>query len=168
MNEEIRVRVRTGTSTRPPEYMTEEEHRHSWFSVRPWRIRDTRTSQESFIPMTFELIQNEDSALALFHIGSVQDMSGDLVDGGDLDRIVARSLADTELKRNHNIKISLRPRNCEPSETTDICTVCQSCLSRKVTTTECQHTFHYPCIAEWVKYKPSCPVCRHPIPVLEK
>ena len=49
----------------------------------------------------------------------------------------------------------------------DICVICQQCFERNdgVANLACTHTLHYSCMAEWVKYKAECPVCRRCIPV---
>jgi hypothetical protein len=42
------------------------------------------------------------------------------------------------------------------------CSICLdtfSCLS-KIKTLECNHSFHSDCIKEWLRIRPTCPLCR--------
>jgi hypothetical protein len=86
-----------------------------------------------------------------------------------LNSIIQRSLNDTELNRDPNIKINLPYFVCEKVEEKK-CSICQSnfCIGEKLVKSSCGHTQHYDCLNEWVKYNSTCPECRKNIPVLEK
>lgn len=45
------------------------------------------------------------------------------------------------------------------------CTICVTAfeIGEKITELECKHVLHTECIAEWVKYKSECPICRHSV-----
>ena len=45
------------------------------------------------------------------------------------------------------------------------CTICLEKINNKKIELSCNHIFHRDCLREWMKQKPSCPVCRRDIPV---
>jgi len=155
--EDIQINIRTGTSTRNPEYKTENERKHTWFP----ESRRVRRRRNETIPVFVEFYQDEGAAMALISLSTGSTSSS-------IESILAQSMQDTELRRDANIQISLTSRGVTNKEKDEICSICQSALSDKVVTTPCNHTFHYPCVSEWAKYKTSCPVCRQGIPVLER
>lgn len=45
------------------------------------------------------------------------------------------------------------------------CSICMDPIeSEMIPILECDHRFHTNCIQKWVRFNPSCPVCRHNIP----
>jgi hypothetical protein len=44
----------------------------------------------------------------------------------------------------------------------EICTICISefTLDEKLTTLECDHTYHHACITEWYQKNQACPICK--------
>ena len=51
------------------------------------------------------------------------------------------------------------PRAGVMSET---CTICSEGLSADLCATPCGHVFHHPCIVQWMRQKPECPICKSP------
>jgi hypothetical protein len=72
--------------------------------------------------------------------------------------------------KNANIVLDVHSRKCTQSEISKECAVCLEKIKEGdvVATIQCAHTFHYPCITEWGKYKQECPLCRTRIPILEE
>jgi hypothetical protein len=40
------------------------------------------------------------------------------------------------------------------------CCICLDKNEKPWATAQCAHSFHVPCISEWIKHNPSCPICR--------
>jgi hypothetical protein len=61
---------------------------------------------------------------------------------------------------------SLLSLNCEKYTTPRRETMCSICLSdfkegdNVSVLPKCKHTFHYDCLADWIKLKNNCPLCR--------
>lgn len=83
---------------------------------------------------------------------------------------IVPSLYDDELTRNPNIRLDIKSRNYKTTDLNEECTVCQSKFKEadKLCTLKCKHTFHYNCLRKWGQYKQDCPLCRVPIPILER
>jgi hypothetical protein len=75
----------------------------------------------------------------------------------------------TEEKKPH-IKLCISTKIANESVINDICTICVSNfdVGDNITELECKHTHHTDCIAEWVKYKSECPVCRCSISTVDE
>jgi hypothetical protein len=86
------------------------------------------------------------------------------------DHILNTSLYDDELTRNPNIRLDIKSRSYKTTDLNGECTVCQSKFkeSDRLCTLKCKHTFHYNCLKRWGQYKQDCPLCRVPIPILER
>lgn len=67
----------------------------------------------------------------------------------------------TQEKKPH-IKLGIASKIAEESMKNENCAICMSKFEAgdNITGLECKHTLHTDCIAEWVKYKSECPVCR--------
>ena len=70
----------------------------------------------------------------------------------------------TQEKKPH-IKIGITSKIADESLIDENCAICMSKfdVGENITNLECKHTLHTDCIAEWVKYKSECPVCRSDI-----
>ena len=132
---EIRITIRTGTSTRRP---VEREYKN-----------------------------NENNIIPLVSVQFFIDRDDILAE--TLNSIIQRSLNETELKRNGNIKLNTPCFKYEKKEP-ETCVICQEKISQGDTVSKisCGHVHHYNCLEEWAKYTPKCPTCRHVIPVLER
>lgn len=76
---------------------------------------------------------------------------------------------DNQLHRQ-SIDVDIESRHAKTSDLSSECSICCKNfeLKEKLSTLECGHTFHYPCLLEWGKYKPECPLCRKKIPIVER
>jgi hypothetical protein len=68
------------------------------------------------------------------------------------------------------IKLCIESKIVDKSMENNSCTICVSKfeVGENITELECKHTLHTDCIAEWVKYKSNCPVCRAAILTLDE
>jgi hypothetical protein len=75
----------------------------------------------------------------------------------------------TQEKKPH-IKLGIASKIADESMKNESCTICVSKfdVGENITELECKHTLHTDCIAEWVKYKSECPVCRQDIQTIDK
>ena len=56
---------------------------------------------------------------------------------------------------------SIEAKNfCTPISSVFVCVICQGVSSEKPLITQCEHIFCKPCIENWLKVSPVCPVCR--------
>ena len=71
---------------------------------------------------------------------------------------------------NSNIQLDIKSRSCKTGDLNGECTVCQSKFleTERLCTLKCKHTFHFNCLKRWGEYKQDCPLCRVPIPILER
>jgi hypothetical protein len=79
-----------------------------------------------------------------------------------LEIAIQNSENDLCLHRNENITLNL---TCQPYDTTnkqyDSCSICTDNFDKEdVAVLNCGHIYHPPCIKEWGKYKPNCPICK--------
>ena len=56
--------------------------------------------------------------------------------------------------------IALNSLNSIVIDTETECCICLDKNNKPWATVRCMHSFHATCIAEWMKQKPSCPICR--------
>lgn len=146
-DENIRVNIRTGTSTRVPrlygESLAFEEKTASSPLIGTIRI------EIDHAPLTYETL------LSLMRERDIYNIS---------------LLNDNELTRNPRIKLDIRSRQCRTADVHEECSICQNKfkLGEKLSSLNCHHIFHYNCLQEWGKYKQECPLCRTTIPVLER
>lgn len=159
---DIKINVRTGTSTRRS---VQRENNTNQFSI----------YDNLLTPSVFEynIVYNRDGTRTVSIIrddypGQLNNLFFNFSDAF-LNSVIQRSLNDTELKRDPNIRIDSHYFVCEKADEKK-CSICQSnfCVGEKLVKSSCGHTHHYECLNEWVKYKSSCPECRKDIPVLEK
>ena len=66
-------------------------------------------------------------------------------------------------------EVTIKTRSFPPLEQADNseCSICLETFDsskRSVTTTECHHTFDSDCLAKWLTYKSSCPLCYKMLP----
>lgn len=74
-------------------------------------------------------------------------------------------------EKKPNIKLGIKSDLWKDVFKDEICSICGDQCNKgelKVIETPCKHIFHENCIAEWVQYKPECPVCRKNIPTYEE
>lgn len=135
---EIRVTIRTGTSTRRPIERLDN------------RPRLTITIEQSTRYSELNLL------LEILDILQYDDIVQDTIHDGELERDECVEL-DIERRNCQQTEIG-----CECTICKDI-----FLLGQKLTTLEtCSHTFHHNCINEWGKYKQECPLCRSIIPIV--
>ena len=147
-DETIRVNIRTGTSTRAP------------------RLRNTESNQ---LPFEGEITIEFNSVLMNSYPRFLN--TGYFYRDENVYDLIARSMYDSQLSRNPNIHLAIRPHNCKSIEVGQHCSVCQDKfkLGESLSTLQdCKHTFHNECLQEWGKYKQECPLCRSAIPILER
>jgi len=107
----------------------------------------------------------------LMHLFSMVSGQSAPVGQQELQQLLARSLHDGELHRDENLQLDINSKACRTTDLDKDCTICQNKyrLGEKLSTLDdCAHTFHFSCLKEWGMYKPECPLCRNPIPVLER
>lgn len=70
---------------------------------------------------------------------------------------------DTTIQKDDTICLDIEEKKSTKEST---CSICQNMIKIDDSISEltCSHVFHYDCITEWGKYKPSCPLCRVDIP----
>jgi len=160
----IKVVIRTPTSVRrgvPHERLRSEEH----VTVRVG-FSTTENSYENLM-MLMQLANVFPQSTV-----SPEEHSSHMVRYSSIiQQIIEQSMHESgELKRDANIVSDIKSRDCLTTDLDKSCSICQSIFKpkEKLSTLECEHTFHYSCIDEWVKYKSECPLCRKSIPVLER
>ena len=150
---DIKVTVRTGTSTRPPQM----------------RNSDSPTSYMSHArPINYTLPINYVN-LTLGDFRSNPPYYRDIMELLNRE-ILNNSLYSNDLHRDPNIELDITQRNCETSDLSEQCLICLSNFAPedKLTTIGCNHIFHYDCLKKWGQYKQECPHCRFSIPILER
>jgi hypothetical protein len=195
---EIKIKIRTGTSTQPsnPRFSgTNNQSINNFFSPIPLqpinfqnrnsnlqpRIRQPRIRQSGNLqsgnlqsrneqPITFEFFYYTPRNES--HREEVNSyFSRDLYSQNLYQEILERSARDSELRRNPVVQLDLKKHTCRSFEVDNECSICSNkyCLGETLTTLDsCNHTFHFSCIDEWGKYKSECPLCRKEIPILER
>lgn len=75
----------------------------------------------------------------------------------------------TQEKKPH-IKLDINEGTATEKLKNEKCTICVTDfeVGDKITELECKHVLHTNCIAEWVKYKSECPICRHPVKTIDE
>ena len=153
-DENIRVNIRTGTSSRAPCPRNSEINNISNFGIEELQIE---------IRPTGSTYQNLLSLMYLANINRLQDDA--------IDRVLRRSMDDSELHRDSTICLNINQHSCKTTELDSNCSVCQNTFKLGdilSTLQDCSHTFHHSCLQEWGKYKQECPLCRKAIPILER
>ena len=71
------------------------------------------------------------------------------------NRVNARELSDT-----------LEPLTLALNNNESTCAICIEVFVKgdEVIRLDCGHMYHHKCVAEWVKYRPTCPMCVTDIP----
>lgn len=155
-DETIRVNIRTGTSTRAPCPRNAEI---------PSYLDTDITIEFGDMP-----INSYQRMMSLMQLANMTNRG--YVHTDDLiEEVIARSMNDSELKRDPTIRLDILSRPCSTCDVDEYCSVCQANfkLGEKLSTLhDCDHTFHHQCIQEWGKYKQECPLCRSAIPILER
>jgi len=169
-DENIRVNIRTGTSTRVPRPRNSEISRRRSY-------QDYQNDQLPFEgEITIEIgrngipVNSYQDLMSLMHLANMTNR-GNVHNDDVANSVLARSMYDSELHRNPTIRLDIRPHHCKTTEVDGDCSVCQSKfnLGDKLSTLQdCRHTFHHHCLQEWGKYKQECPLCRAVIPILER
>lgn len=158
-DENIRVNILTGTSTRAPRPRNAEIPRQEHNLPFEGEI----TIEWNTLPIPNNSYQG---LLSLMHMANRSVHTEDLVYD-----IMSRSMYDSQLHRNPSIRLNINTRNCKTSEIDDDCSICQGKFKigdKLSTLQECNHSFHTNCLQEWGKYKQECPLCRSAIPILER
>lgn len=168
-DENIRVTIRTGTSTR--EAQPRNEIKTEFIDERQAPIITYRF--ETSIPGSNIRFSTSELTHGLSNILNL-NMDNLFMNNYDFDDVYAmlleRSLnSDHEVLRNDNIKLDIQPYVYENESKID-CSICQEKIHKneEVAVVSCGHIFHSSCIVEWGKYKQECPLCRCTIPVLEE
>ena len=172
-DENIRVNIRTGTSTRVPrprpsninEVKSDNSANHIQRDF-PLEITIEFDDRTRIVTALLESMQQARSYQQLVSLMNSANRENDYV----LNTVLSRSMQDTELHRNPSVVLDIHPHHCKTTEMDGNCSVCQSKfkLGEKLSTLLCDHTFHYDCLQEWGKYKAECPLCRSGIPILER
>lgn len=126
-------------------------------------------SRFTILPMTLEIV-SYDRPLTYSDVYSSM-INQTTNRNSNFQNILYRSLYEGGLKRNPILQLDLNSHYCLTTEVNNECSICSTkfSLGNKLTTLEsCKHTFHYSCLEEWGKYKQECPLCRNPIPILER
>jgi hypothetical protein len=101
---------------------------------------------------------------ALFRTAESLDRVAENMDTRVMNSVMAESLTfyKTQEKKNEIELSEPTLRTAKAKHLTETCTICMSQfeLGEKLVKTKCKHLFHRDCLAEWVKYKSECPVCR--------
>ena len=65
-------------------------------------------------------------------------------------------------EKKPNIKLNVKSNRATLRLAKDMCVICNSnfIVNETVTKLKCKHILHTDCIAEWIKYKAECPICR--------
>lgn len=153
---EIKVIIRTGTSTRRPVIRTEhisepEPDRIPVYTTTPLLFPGRHLGLADILPNYLPYSRSEN------FIRSFREL-------------LSRSLlSDGELKRDDARQLDIQSGPCPDDQVGTTCIVCQDVLNKDdmITALSCSHIYHSNCLAEWGKYNPSCPQCRKSIPVLE-
>lgn len=72
---------------------------------------------------------------------------------------------------NYKEPLDIYPQKYNSAFKSKECSICQTDFqeNEKISIlTKCDHMFHYKCLKEWSIHKPTCPLCRKTIPVLER
>lgn len=152
-DENIRVNIRTGTSTRVPCPRNRENHTGGRI---PYLEADI-------------MINFDDVTDLLTYSGLLEQFL--MTNSRRQDDVFSRSMEEYQFNRNPRIRLDIIPHSCKNMEVDMNCSVCQEKfkLGENLSTLEqCNHTFHYQCLQEWGKYKQECPLCRSVIPILER
>jgi hypothetical protein len=170
-DENIRVNIRTGTSTRAP--CPRSVERPEYYSENiPDNVR-YRLVPDNSLTTTIEFgingipVNSYQDLMSLMNFANFANMRNDDI----VNSVLGRSMNDTELRRDPTIRLNIRSHHCKTTEIDGDCPVCQSKfkLGDKLSTLHsCKHTFHHDCLQEWGKYKQECPLCRSVIPILER
>jgi hypothetical protein len=158
----IEVIVRTGTSTRPAQ-VNENENKVNFSSFPSPSI--SRSVQIDFSYPYPNRVQ-----FPSYPVQFPTYPPPDFLDQPAFSTILNNSLRDVELKRHEEIDVDIEPRHAKTADLANECSICckKFELGEKLSTLECGHSFHYPCLVEWGKYKPECPLCRKKIPIIER
>ena len=73
-------------------------------------------------------------------------------------------------EKKPNIKLGIKIHKWKEAYKDEACVICKcDCVETdSIVEAPCKHFFHEDCIAEWVKYKSECPVCREKIPTYDE
>lgn len=155
----IQVIVRTGTSTRPAQ-VNENENKTSFSSFTIPRN----------VQIDFSYLPPNRVEFSTYPVYPPPLEYSDFLDQPAFSTILNNSLRDVELKRHEEIDVDIEPRHAKTADLANECSICckKFELGEKLSTLECGHSFHYPCLVEWGKYKPECPLCRKKIPIIER
>jgi len=83
-----------------------------------------------------------------------------------MDVAMSESLSHYKTQeKKPNVKLDIKESIVSNSLIKEKCSICISFfnIDEKITKLDCKHILHTKCIAEWVKYKSECPVCRSQI-----
>ena len=120
----------------------------------------------------FSQVQTLDLMGGLF--GNIIGGYGDGLNTMMEDRMMEVAMSDSlshykTQEKKPNIKLDVKSQKSCIEHTSKACAICKDDfeLDENITTLECKHILHTNCIAEWVKYKSECPVCRAKIQTVD-
>ena len=103
-------------------------------------------------------------------IGGYENVLNDIME----DRMIEVAMRDSlyhynTQEKKPNIKLDINSQKSCVEHTSHACAICKDDfeLDENITILECKHILHTNCIAEWVKYKSECPVCRGKIQTID-
>ncbi|KAK8521172.1 hypothetical protein V6N13_077290 [Hibiscus sabdariffa] len=107
-----------------------------------------------------------------------EDAIGELVDESSANSVNFKPASKSSIKALKRVKyldneyeeylpLKKRRKLGEDLSSRKRCTVCLDEFSDgdKVTSTPCNHVYHYSCIVEWLKTSHLCPLCRYQMPI---
>lgn len=165
----IEVIVRTGTSTRPAQINENEMKASLAFPIsRSVQIDFSYGPNRVQFPSYPVPTDNPPLEYSEYYRPILDNYTYPHVDS--FSTILNNSLRDVELRRHEEIDVDIEPRHAKTADLANECSICckKFELGEKLSTLECGHSFHYPCLVEWGKYKPECPLCRKKIPIIER
>ncbi len=75
-------------------------------------------------------------------------------------------LFETSVPPSSVVRMNLPSYKYRQRNNTDECTICRRTfkVNDEMCSNTCTHSFHFDCLAEWVKHNPTCPICRTNVP----
>ena len=111
----------------------------------PTSTRSEEKEEEPTLTITFTLETYGDDLSNVFSLSGNNDIYSQLFSG-------TRKLALTKFKNAQNVA--------------EECVICKKnyTLNEDLCINSCLHKFHYDCLEQWIRVKPTCPMCRTVVP----
>ena len=140
--------------------------------------RDTNIFDQRFIRLERDLSHVENIQTELNRMRML-DVMTNLFNGYGMYDIIEEKMMNAAMneslsyyktqEKKPNIKLDIKCQRALPEHKNELCSICKESfeIDEKITSLECKHILHTECIAEWVKYKSECPVCRGVIKTID-